>query len=176
MMEHGNSKAKSTAKGPSSVYTPMENDLLKFIFKLWFAVSISAVVIQASRLTYNFEQKFSRVRYQSLRRWIRKYTTHESQQSPPKTAGLTQDFVQTIRPKLVHSNCHADFILYMDQTPVPFAFNAKRTLESVGQHTIHIQNSTRDTKRITCAMTVSTSGGVLTPIPYLKEPQMVKVK
>jgi hypothetical protein len=34
MLEHGNSKAKSTAKGPSSVLAPIENDLLKFIFKL----------------------------------------------------------------------------------------------------------------------------------------------
>jgi hypothetical protein len=31
MMEHGNSKAKSTAKGPTSVLAPIENDLLKFI-------------------------------------------------------------------------------------------------------------------------------------------------
>ena len=33
-MEHGNSKAKSTAKGPISVLAAIENDLLRFIFKL----------------------------------------------------------------------------------------------------------------------------------------------
>jgi hypothetical protein len=57
--------------------------------------------------------------------------THESQRSPTKTAGLAQDYVQAVRPKLVKSNCHEDYILNMDQTPVPFTFNAKRTLESV---------------------------------------------
>ena len=65
--------------------------------------------------------------------------THESQQSPSETAGLAQDHVQAICPKLVQSNCHEDYILNMDQTPVPFTFNVKRTLDSVGQRTIHIQ-------------------------------------
>ena len=103
MLEHGNSKAKSTAKGPTSVLAPIENDLLKFIFGLreqGFAVSISAVVVQASRLKSEFQRKSSRAKYQSVRRWIRKHSfvhrmgTHESQQSPSKTAGLAQDYVQ----------------------------------------------------------------------------------
>ena len=109
-----------------------------------------------------------------MRRWIRNHSpvhrmgTHESQRSPSETAGLAQDYVQTIRPKLVQSNCHEDFILNMDQTPVQFLFNAKRTLESVGQRTIHIRKSTSDTKRVTCAMTVTASGHVLTPLLVFK--------
>jgi hypothetical protein len=147
MMEHGNSKAKSTAKGPTSVLAPIKHDLLKFIFELreeGFAVSISAVVVRASQLMSEFQRKSSRARYQSVRRWIRKHSlvhrmgTHESQRSPSETAGLAQDYVQLLRPRLVQSNRHQDFILNMDQTPVPFTFNAKRTLESVGQRTIHI--------------------------------------
>ena len=177
MVEHGNAKAKSTAKGPTSVLAPIENDLLKFIFELreqGFAVSISTVVIQASRLMSEFQRKSSHARYQSVRRLIRKHSlvhrmgTHESQRSPSETAGLAQDYVQTIRPKLAQSNRHEDFILNMDQTPVPFTFNAKRTLESVGLRTIHIRKSTSDTKRVTCAMTVSASGRVLTPLLVFK--------
>ena len=56
----------------------------------------------------------------------------------------------------------------MDQTPIPFTFNAKNTLESVGRRTVHIRKSTNDTKRVTCAMTVSASGLVLTPFLVFK--------
>jgi hypothetical protein len=177
MLEHGNSKAKRSAKGPTSVLAPNEKDLLNFIFELreqGFAVSISAVVVQASRLMSEFQRRSSRARYQSVRRWIRKHSfvhrmgTHESQRSPSETAGLAQDYVQTIRPKLVQSNRHEDYILNMDQTPVPFTFNAQRTFEPMGQRTIHICKSTSDTKRVTCAMTVSASGRVLTPLLVFK--------
>jgi hypothetical protein len=110
MLEHDNSKAESTAKGSTSVLAPIENDLLKFIFKLMeqgVAVSIADAVIQASRLMSEFKRNSSRARYQSVRRWIRKHSlvhrmgTHESQRSPSETAGLAQDYVQTIRAKLV---------------------------------------------------------------------------
>ena len=135
MMDHGTSKAKSTAKGPTSVLASIENDLLKFIFELvreqGFAVSISTVVIQASRLITAFQRKSSRARYQRVRRWIRNHSlvhrmgTHERQRSPSKTAALAQGYVQTIRLKLVQSNCNEDLLLNMDQTPVPFTCNAK---------------------------------------------------
>ncbi len=88
MMEHGNSNAKSTARGPTLVSTPIEDDLLKYIFELreqGFAVSISAAVIQASRLMVDFQRKSMLARYQCVRRWKRKHIfvhrmgTHESQ-------------------------------------------------------------------------------------------------
>jgi hypothetical protein len=50
---HANANAKSVCKGVTLVLAPIEDDLLKFIFELreqGFAVSISAVVIQATRL------------------------------------------------------------------------------------------------------------------------------
>jgi hypothetical protein len=56
----------------------------------------------------------------------------------------------------------------MDQTPIPFTFNAKRTLELIGVHTVHIRKSTSDTKRVTCALTVSASGRILTPLLVVK--------
>jgi hypothetical protein len=73
--------------------------------------------------------------------------THESQRSPAETAGIGVDCVETIRLRLVQNNRHQDFILNMDQTPIPFTFNAKTTLESVGQRTVHSRKSTNDTKR-----------------------------
>ena len=92
----------------------------------------------------------------------------ESQQSPAETAEIALNYVELIRPQLVQNNRHQDFILNMDQTPIPFTFNAKNTLESVGRRTVHIRKSTNDTKRVTCAMTVSASGLVLTPFLVFK--------
>jgi hypothetical protein len=94
--------------------------------------------------------------------------THESQQFPCETSGMALDYVQTICPRLLQSNYHQDFILNMDQTPVPFTFDAKKTPESVGQRTVHIRKSTCDTKRVRCAMTVLASGRVLTPLLVFK--------
>jgi hypothetical protein len=135
-----------------------------------------AIVIQASRLMVDFQRKSMLARYQCVRRWIRKHSfvhrmgTHEtSQRSPSKTAGMALDHVRTICPRLLQSNRHQDFILNMDQTPVPFTFNAKKTLESVGQRTVHIWKSTCNTNRVlTCAMTVLASGRVLTPLLVFK--------
>ncbi len=46
----------------------------------------------------------------------------------------------------------------MDQTPVFFSMESKRTLELAGQKTIHMRSSTSDTKRATVAVTVTASG------------------
>jgi hypothetical protein len=59
---------------------------------------------------------------------------------------------------------HEDFILNMDQTPIPFTYNARKTIEVVGRCTIHVRKSTNNTKRATFAMTVTSSGKILKPI------------
>jgi hypothetical protein len=95
--------------------------------------------------------------------------THESQKALSVTAGLAEDYmVQTVRPLLSQPNHSQDYILNMDQTPVPFTFNEKRTLEIVGKRMIYIQKSMNDTKRVTCALAVTASGRVLTPMLVLK--------
>ena len=74
----------------------------------------------------------------------------------------------SVRPKVIQPNRSQDFILNMDQTPVPFSFHSKRTLEQLGSRTVNIRKSTNDTKRVTCAMTVTASGLVLTPMLIFK--------
>ena len=51
----------------------------------------------------------------------------------------------------------------MDQTPIPFSFNSKTTLEVVGARTVHVCKSTNDTKCTTAAITVTASGKMLLP-------------
>ena len=56
----------------------------------------------------------------------------------------------------------------MDQTPVPFTYNAKSTLDVVGVRTVHIHKLTSDTKCAACALTVTASGKLLTPMLIFK--------
>ena len=56
----------------------------------------------------------------------------------------------------------------MDQTPIPFTFNSKMTLEIVGAKTVHVQKSTKNTKCATAAITVTASGKMLLPLLVFK--------
>jgi hypothetical protein len=72
--------------------------------------------------------------------------------------------VSVVRPNVSEPTRHQDYILNMDQTPVPFTYNARKTLEIVGRRAVHIRIATGDTKRATFAMTVTASGRVLKPV------------
>ena len=57
----------------------------------------------------------------------------------------------------------------MDQTPIPFTFNSKLTLEVVGARTVHVRKSTNDTKRATAAIAITASSKMLPPLLIFKE-------
>ena len=78
------------------------------------------------------------------------------------------DFMGVIRPKLQLQCRSKAFILNMDQTPIPFTFNSKSTLEVVGARTVHERKSTNDTKRATAAITITASGKMLPPLLVFK--------
>jgi transposase len=132
-----NPRAKSSFSGPKSILDPIKQELLSFIFVLreqGMAVSIRMVVIKALGLMREFREKTREARYHIVRRWIKHHGlvhrmgTHESQKAPSKTAKLAEDYMAvTVRPLLSQPNRSQDYILNMDQTPVPFTFNAKRT-------------------------------------------------
>jgi hypothetical protein len=96
--------------------------------------------------------------------------TNESQRLSAQVAAEALDYIQNVaRPKVSQEGGrHADFILNMDQTPIPFTYNARKTLELVGRRTVHIRKSTGDTKRATFAMTVTASGKILKPVLIFK--------
>ncbi len=56
----------------------------------------------------------------------------------------------------------------MDQTPIYFLMNAKRTLELIGKKTSQFRTSTNDTKRATVAVTISGDGTVLPSVVVFK--------
>lgn len=180
-MQHArNNKARSLCPGPPSVVLqPMQDELLRFIFELreqGMPVSISMVASRASQLSPAFSQKSRTAKSSAARRFVRSHSlvhrlgTHESQRSPAETAADAMDFMTTVaRPKVLdQATRHPDYILNMDQTPIPFTYNAKKTLEVVGRRTVHVRKSTNDTKRATFAMTVTASGKVLKPLLVFK--------
>ena len=71
--------------------------------------------------------------------------THTSQRPPVKVKNKAFDFMQFMRLILSGSNCDWRFIINMDQTPVYFTMNAKKTLEVIGKKTIHIRTLTSNT-------------------------------
>ena len=99
---------------------------------------------------------------------VHQLVTHESQKAPKETQTEALDFMEVICPKLQLQCWNKAFILIMDQTPVPFTFNSKTTLEVVGARTVHVCKSTNDTKRATAAITVTASGKMLPPLLVFK--------
>ena len=94
--------------------------------------------------------------------------THKSQRHPSETMGEALDFIQVTRTKLTLPCRHQDCILNRDQTPVPFSYDPKSTLELVGRRTVHVRKSTNDTERATVALCITASGKVLTPMIVFK--------
>ena len=86
---------------------------------------------------------------------------HELQCKPEEVEGEAKDYMCLIHPFLIGNQCDPRFILNMDQMPVNFLMNAKRTLEIIGKKTIHILTSTNDTKRATVVVKIVGDGMVL---------------
>ena len=94
--------------------------------------------------------------------------THELQKAPEETQTEALDFMAVIRLKLQLQCWSKAFILNMDQTPIPFTFDSKLTLEVVGARTVHVRKSTNDTKWATAAITITASGKMLPPLLVFK--------
>jgi len=71
--------------------------------------------------------------------------THISQRYP-RELEVVAEFMQLVRPMVSGLSRDQDYIINMDQFPIPFTFDSQRTLELVGYCTVHICNSTCDTK------------------------------
>ena len=86
---------------------------------------------------------------------------HELQQKPDKVVAEASDYMDVMHPLLNGPHHDKHFILYMDQMPVYFTMNAKRTLEVVGIKSVHICTLTNDTKCVAVAITITDLGLVL---------------
>ena len=105
------------------------------------------MALRAAQLSEQFCLKSRDAQYHSARRFVRSQGlvfclgTDESQRSPAEVAAEAMDYMQNVaRPKVAsqEGDMHEDFILNMDQTPIPSTYNAKKTLEIVGRLTVHV--------------------------------------
>ena len=94
--------------------------------------------------------------------------THVLQHAPAETESEARDFIMVTRPKVSDPCCHQDYVLNMDQTPIPFTFNQKSMLELIGRRTAHVCKSTSDTKWETCALTITALGKMLDHLMVFK--------
>ena len=177
MKGKSNQDAKSLGDGVQSFLSPYTDRLLSFIFEMretGMAVSVNSIVLKASQLSREFREKSMTVRHSVVRRFINVHGfmhwmgTHLSQRQPSEMEEIATDFICVTQEKLQMSYRDKAYIINMDQTPVPFSYDPKKTIEVVGQRTIHIRKSTCDTKRATCALTVTASGKMITPLFVFK--------
>ena len=94
--------------------------------------------------------------------------THVAQKAPSESMGEARDYMEVTRPKMLEPCRHQDYVLNMDQTPVPFSYDPKSTLELIGRRTVHVWKSTSVTKRATLALTETASGKALIPLIVFK--------
>ena len=99
---------------------------------------------------------------------VHRMGTHVAQKAPSESMGDAHHYMEVTCPKMLEPCCHQDYVLNMDQTPVPFSYDPKSTLELVGRRTVHVRKSTSDTKHTTLPLTVTASGKALLPLIVLK--------
>ena len=177
MKGKSNQHAKSLGDGVQSFLSPYTDRLLSFIFEMretGMAVSVISIALKASQLSREFREKSMTARHSAIRRFINvhgfmhRMGTHLSQCQPSEMEEIAMDFVHITWEKLQMNWRDKDYIINRDQTPVPFSYDPKKTIEVVGRRTIHIRKLTCDTKHATCALTVTASGKMTTPLFVFK--------
>ena len=177
MKSKNNQHAKSLGDGVTSFLSLYTDSLPSFIFEMretGMAVSVNSIVLKASQLSREFREKTITARHSAMHRFINVHGfvhqmgTHLSQRQPSEMEEIAADFICVKQEKLQMSCRDEAYIINMDQTPVPFLYDPKKTIEVVGQRTIHIRKSTSDTKHATCALSVTASGKMITPLFVFK--------
>ena len=177
LIDAPNNKAKSLCKGMKLCLFSFSDSLLSFIFELrdqGMAVNTSMILMKAAKISRQFCEKSQEAQipcvqcFMKAQGLVHRLGTHESQKAPEETQTEALDFMGVIRLKLQLQCQSKAFILNMDQTPIPFTFNSKSTLEVVGARTVHERKSTNDTKWATAAITITASGKMLPPLLVFK--------
>jgi hypothetical protein len=171
------SKKKAAHGGLLGQLKSIEQDLLRTLFELreqGVEVNTLLVVMKASSFSPEFKAKSFTACCSTVRRFMRAHSfvyrmgTHKTQHKPEEVEGEVKDYMRLIGPFVIGSHRDPRFILNMDQTPVCFLMNSKRTYELIGKKTIHIRTSTNDTKRATVAVTIAGDGTVLPSVVAFK--------
>ncbi len=151
--------------GPTGCLDPIKDDLLCWIFDLrecGHAVDWAMVLTKASVLLYSFGEKSNAAKYAAVKQFLDRMSLvyrmgmKESQRPPKEVGAEALDFIKLARKKVACQDKR--FVLNMDETPVFFSMHSKKTLKKIGVHTVLVLTSTKDTRRVTVAATITALG------------------
>ena len=163
------SKKKSTGNGPLGQLKSLEDALLRYIFKLCkqrVIVNTFIVVLRASFHFPEFHTKTYTAHCSVVKCFFTallfayQMGTHTLQRLLAEVECEALDFMVFMCRIIFGANRDRRFVINMDQTPVYFSMNAKRTLELI-KKTIHIRTSMDNTKRVTVAVMICADGTLL---------------
>jgi hypothetical protein len=126
-----------------------------------------SIVVVALNLSTKFGEKDFVARCSAIKRFVHAHSmvyqmgTNLCQCKPEEVEVEASDYMHLICPLLFIPHRDRCFILNIDQTPVYLSMSTKRTLELVGNKTIHIRTSTNNTRQATVAVMIMGDGTVL---------------
>ena len=170
-----NGSTRKIHPGRPSILSAVRDDLQQFIaVTRTHGIQVSSRMArhEASRLLPNFMTKTINAREKVVNRFTKQMglthhaAMHTAQKDHHETEEESRHFIEMMRDKVADKD--PALILNMDQTPIPFSFHATKTMEKKGTKTIHVRSSTPDTKRVTLAVTIYASSGMLLPMLIVK--------
>ena len=141
MKSKNNQHAKSLGDGVTSFLSLYTDNLLSFIFEMretGMAVSVNSIILKVLQLSREFREKTITARHSAMHRFINvhgfvhRMGTHLSQCQRSEMEEIAADFICVTCEKLQMSCRDEAYMINMDQTPVPFSYDPKKTLEMVG--------------------------------------------
>ena len=170
--------AMTTCDGMPGFLEQVNDELVSYVFELremGIPVRNNMIRLKGIELKPEFGNKSRNAQEKVVERWVKKSPfvrrmgTGESQRNPKEIVADAMEFIEnTVRPKIAAPNRHEDYIINMDQTPVYFSMESKKTLEVLGAKTVNIRVGTTDTKRCTYAAAITASGLQLQPYIIFK--------
>ena len=133
--------AMTIHKGRPSSLSHLEDDIMTWFCErknYGLATTINMCVVHLCSINDEFRRKTKRAQIQAVCRILRKNAivyrcvTHTLQRKPEDTKTSALEFVSTIIPRMIGLFQDQRFILNMDETPVYFSVEFKRTLAQRG--------------------------------------------
>ena len=122
-------------------------------------------------MSVNFKNKSSPAKRFVARRFCQaiglshRAPTHVAQKHPKQTEALAKAFIEMVRQRVLLMP--PDAVANMDKTPIPFAFNSRRTLAWRGSSSIHVL-APGEKARATFNAAITLAGDKLKPLVIFK--------
>ena len=161
--------------GHVGILVPVKEQLLSCICKLrdqGIQCTNQMVMREAAPLVPSFLGKSVTAKEHIVRHFTKhlgltqRTAMHTTQKHYKDIKNEAKDFIAMMRERIADRN--KDDILNMDQTPIAYTFHSRKILETKGTKTIQVRASTKDTKRVTVAVTITASRKMLSPFMVFK--------